>query len=310
LRKGTLWGVPRLATHGWALALALFVLGLAPLAMVRHPIADASATVAGVTVPLRTTIDAPSIVASSMAAPDLQLRPISAYQAKPGDTIVTIAVKAGISIDTVLQLNQLSSTSLTPGQRLLIPPVDGTLVPIDSNQSLSALAQTFRVDPEVLREVNGLHPADKLPDNLFIPAVNTDQIAPAPAVAPGDPSTGRERVVRFRWPTQGTITQYFWQYHPGLDIANEVGTPEVAADGGKVVWAGWGDYGIYVEIDHGNGFQTIYAHMSKVLVSNGQTVTKGQLIGLMGATGRATGPHLHFEIRYQGVPQNPLDLLS
>jgi len=278
--------------------------------MVRHPIADASATVAGVTVPLRTTIDAPSIVASSMAAPDLQLRPISAYQAKPGDTIVTIAVKAGISIDTVLQLNQLSSTSLTPGQRLLIPPVDGTLVPIDSNQSLSALAQTFRVDPEVLREVNGLHPADKLPDNLFIPAVNTDQIAPAPAVAPGDPSTGRERVVRFRWPTQGTITQYFWQYHPGLDIANEVGTPEVAADGGKVVWAGWGDYGIYVEIDHGNGFQTIYAHMSKVLVSNGQTVTKGQLIGLMGATGRATGPHLHFEIRYQGVPQNPLDLLS
>jgi murein DD-endopeptidase MepM/ murein hydrolase activator NlpD len=94
-----------------------------------------------------------------------------------------------------------------------------------------------------------------------------------------------------------------------LDIANDTGTPEVAADGGKVVWAGWGDYGIYVEIDHGNGFHTIYAHMSKVLVNKDQMVAKGQLLGLMGATGRATGPHLHFEIRYQGVPQNPLDLL-
>jgi len=204
--------------------------------------------------------------------------------------------------------DRLSSTTLTPGQRLLVPPVDGTLVPIDPNQSLSLLAQTFRVDPDLLRMVNGLRPESKLPNNLFIPAMNTDEIAAVPA-SPADPSTGRERVIRFAWPTQGTITQYFWQYHPGIDIANDVGTPEVAADGGKVVWAGWGDYGIYVEIDHGNGFQTIYAHMSKVLVSNGQMVAKGQRIGLMGATGWATGPHLHFEIRYQGVPQNPLDLL-
>jgi murein DD-endopeptidase MepM/ murein hydrolase activator NlpD len=76
-----------------------------------------------------------------------------------------------------------------------------------------------------------------------------------------------------------------------------------------VVRAGWGDYGYYVEIDHGNGFHTVYGHMSKVVVTRGQFVAKGQLIGLMGATGHATGPHLHFEIRYEGVPQNPLDLL-
>jgi murein DD-endopeptidase MepM/ murein hydrolase activator NlpD len=89
-----------------------------------------------------------------------------------------------------------------------------------------------------------------------------------------------------------------------------VGTPEFAADAGKVVFAGWGSYGIYVEIDHGNGFHTIYGHMSAVLVATGQLVTQGQQIGLMGASGRATGPHLHFEIRFQGVPQNPIDLLS
>lgn len=310
MRKGTLWGVPRLATHGWALALALLVLGLAPLGLAHHPVADVSATVDGLTVPMRTTIDAPSPPASAMATEQATLlRPITAYQSKPGDTAVTIAMKAGITVDTLLQINQLPSTMLTPGQRLLVPPVDGTMVPIDPNQSLSLLAQTFRVDPDVLRRVNGLRSDSKLPNQLFIPAVSTDAIAPAPAASPGDPSTGRERVVRFLWPTEGTITQYFWQFHPGIDIANDVGTPELAADGGTVVWAGWGDYGIYVEIDHGNGFHTVYGHMSKVAVSKGQTVAKGQLIGLMGATGRATGSHLHFEIRFEGVPQNPLDLL-
>jgi murein DD-endopeptidase MepM/ murein hydrolase activator NlpD len=302
--------VPRLVTHGWALALALLVLGLAPIELAHHPVADVSATVDGLTVPMRTTIDAPTLTAPSMAtAQATQLGTITAYDAKPGDTAVTVASKAGITVDTLVQINQLSSTSLTPGRRLLVPPVDGTMVPVDPNQSLSLLAQTFRVDPDVLRKVNGLRSDSRLPAQLFIPAVSTDVIAPAPSPSPGDPSTGRERIVRFAWPTQGTITQYFWQFHPGIDIANAVGTPEVAADGGTVVWAGWGDYGIYVEIDHGNGFHTVYGHMSKVVVSKGQTVAKGQLIGLMGATGRATGPHLHFEIRYEGVPQNPLDLL-
>src|SRR5437667_5877530 len=144
------WWVPRLATHGWALALALFVLGLAPLELVRHPVADASANV-GVTVPMKTTIDAPTISALSIAAPTDQLRPISSYQAKPGDSVVTVAVAAGIGIDTLLQLNQLSSTALTAGQRLLVPPVDGTLVPIDPNQSLILLAQTFRVSSDTPR---------------------------------------------------------------------------------------------------------------------------------------------------------------
>src|SRR5437899_2762870 len=234
------WWVPRLATHGWALALALFVLGLAPLELVRNPVADASANV-GVTVPMKPTIDAPTISALSVAAPTDQLRPISSYQAKPGDSVVTVAVAAGIGIDTLLQLNRLSSTALTAGQRLLVPPVDGTLVPIDPNQSLILLAQTFRVDPDVLRRVNDLRPDGKLPSNLFIPAISTAEVAPAPLASPGDPSSGRERVVRFGWPTQGTITQYFWQYHPGIDIANEVGTLEVAADGGTVIWSGWAE---------------------------------------------------------------------
>lgn len=301
--------MPRLATHGWVLSLALIVLGLAPLEL-RHPVADVSATVEGVRVPLKTSIGAVWVAATS--APTEKLPAISAYEARRGDTLVTIAARAGITVDTLTQVNQLSTPALTPGERLLVPPVDGTLIPVDPNQSLELLATTFRVDPDVLRRLNGIGPDGKLPSELFIPAVSTDAIAPpaTPALAPvADPSSGRERVVRFTWPTHGVLTQYFWQYHPGIDIANDVGTPEVAADGGKVIWAGWGDYGIYVQIDHGNGFQTVYAHMSRVLVSVGEMVGKGQPIGLMGATGRATGPHLHFEIRYQGIPQNPLDLL-
>jgi len=142
----------------------------------------------------------------------------------------------------------------------------------------------------------------------FITAVRTDDLA-APAT-PAEAGAIREHLVRFVWPTHGTITQTFFEYHPGIDIANDVGTPEVAADGGQVVFAGWGSYGIYVEIDHSNGFHTIYGHLSAVTVKTGQVVAQGQLIGLMGATGRASGPHLHFEIRYWGVPQNPIALLS
>ena len=141
----------------------------------------------------------------------------------------------------------------------------------------------------------------------FSMALKADDLAAPPASA--DAGASREHLVRFAWPTHGTITQTFFNWHPGIDIANDVGTPEVAADGGQVVFAGWGSYGIYVEVDHGNGFHTIYGHMSAVVVKSGQAVTQGQLIGLMGATGRASGPHLHFEIRYQGVPQDPIDLL-
>jgi len=205
-------GIPRLAAHGWALALALFVLAVGPLGF-RHPIAEVHATSGSVTVISRSSV------------------------------------------------------------------------------SEAALA-----------------PAGGVQASRALPAMPTDDLAP-PAAA-SELSASREHLVRFVWPTRGTITQTFYEYHPGIDIANVVGTPEVAADGGQLIFAGWGSYGIYVEIDHGNGFHTIYGHMSAVLVKTGQVVTQGQEIGLMGATGRASGPHLHFEIRFQGAPQNPIDLLS
>jgi murein DD-endopeptidase MepM/ murein hydrolase activator NlpD len=169
------------------------------------------------------------------------------------------------------------------------------------------VAYKTSVDAASPATVHGPDAESKLHTTSFITAVRSDAVA-EPAAA--TEAASREHLVRFVWPTHGTITQGFLEYHPGIDIANEVGTPEVAADAGQVVFAGWGSYGIYVEIDHGNGFHTIYGHLSAVTVKTGQAVVQGQLIGLMGATGRASGPHLHFEIRYQGAPQNPTDLLS
>ena len=305
-----------MATHGWALALALLVLALAPLGF-RHPIADAQATSGSPgRLAYKTEIAGATLGSPSSPAQARQLTPLVHYQVKNRDTVESIAARAGISVDTLVQINQLpSASSVDAGQHLIVPPIDGTMIRVDPDQHLDVLAQTFRVDVSALRAVNGLAPDATLPSQLFIPAMRTEDVARAAATsdaagASPNSAVGREHLIRFTWPARGIITQYFWELHPGIDIANDDGTPELAADAGQVVFAGWGDYGIYVEIDHGNGFHTVYGHMSRALVSAGQRVTQGQQIGLMGATGRATGPHLHFEIRFQGVPQNPLDLLS
>jgi murein DD-endopeptidase MepM/ murein hydrolase activator NlpD len=116
----------------------------------------------------------------------------------------------------------------------------------------------------------------------------------------------------FVWPAEGRITQRSWHCHHAVDVANSEGTPIYAADSGYVVVAGWrkGGYGYTVIINHGNGFQTLYAHLSAIGVSVGESVTKGQRVGLMGNTGHSTGSHLHFEIREGSQLCDPLEFVS
>ena len=114
------------------------------------------------------------------------------------------------------------------------------------------------------------------------------------------------------WPASGRITQGYRFYHKAIDIANHGGGPILAADSGTVLQASWLDntgYGIRIMIDHGNGYVTLYAHLSRVRVTPGQTVNRGDVIGDMGSTGRSTGTHLHFEIRRGGALDNPLNFL-
>ncbi len=119
---------------------------------------------------------------------------------------------------------------------------------------------------------------------------------------------------RFIYPMNGTFTSPFgmrWgRLHAGIDIAAPIGTPIRAADGGRVAIAGAvSGYGNYTCIQHGNGLSTCYGHQSSIGVSVGQTVKQGQVIGLCGNTGRSTGPHLHFEVRVNGNPVNPMGYL-
>ena len=122
------------------------------------------------------------------------------------------------------------------------------------------------------------------------------------------------------WPAEGEITSPFgWRVHPifgtqrlhtGIDIGADYGDAIRAADGGVVIHADWmGGYGNAVIIDHGNGISTLYAHNSQLLVDEGQTVAKGQTVARCGSTGYSTGPHLHFEVRHNGSPVNPLNYL-
>jgi len=126
----------------------------------------------------------------------------------------------------------------------------------------------------------------------------------------------------FMWPMEGGEISSFYglradpfgrgggDYHPGLDIANAYGTPIKAACTGKVVQAGWnGGYGQYVRIDHGNGQETAYGHMSAIAVEAGQAVQRGEVIGYVGSTGASTGPHLHFEVLENGSTVNPLEFV-
>jgi murein DD-endopeptidase MepM/ murein hydrolase activator NlpD len=124
----------------------------------------------------------------------------------------------------------------------------------------------------------------------------------------------------FSWPASGPITSPFglrpnpfgsgFETHPGIDIGAPMGATIAAAAGGRVIFAGWyGGYGNAIIIDHGGNTSTVYGHCSQIFVSNGQDVQRGQAIGAVGMTGRATGPHLHFEVRVNGVPVDPTSRL-
>ena len=126
--------------------------------------------------------------------------------------------------------------------------------------------------------------------------------------------TGAPSAAGLVWPVSGSVTSGYgtrWgRMHEGIDIAAPSGTPIAAAAAGTVIYAGWmGGYGNLVVLDHGNGLATAYGHQSSIAVANGQTVAQGQVVGYVGSTGHSTGPHLHFEVRVNGAPVDPLGYL-
>jgi murein DD-endopeptidase MepM/ murein hydrolase activator NlpD len=266
------------------------------------------------------------------------------YTVREGDSLSNVAELFGLNPDTIIWANSLPNGNMIfPGQHLAILPTDGVMVTVQAGDTVESLAKHWGVEPSAIRDypqnalgggvqlqvgqqimILGGHPPPPppAPEPTPAPAANPAPAAPAPPPPTSGGATGR-----FIWPTSGVITQYFgpsslWMepayngyahFHQGLDIADAMYTPIVAADGGVVVFAGWNTFGFgyAVAIDHGGGLVTWYGHMAEQpAVSVGQSVSQGQHIGPMGSTGASTGSHLHFAVMKDGAWVDPLHYLQ
>jgi murein DD-endopeptidase MepM/ murein hydrolase activator NlpD len=261
-------------------------------------------------------------------------RSIFTYTVQPGDTIDGISSRFGLQPSTLAWSNaevEQDPDHLSLGQVLNILPVDGVFYKVLQGDTLDSVAKKFKAKIEdiVTMPLNNLGSGANLvagatliiPNGVkpFVPKVVELPIAsssqgpgaiPRPAQArPQAFGQPRAATGLFSYPLGGYIlSQNYWWGHRGLDMAIQSGTPIRASDNGYVQYSGWSTvgYGYLVVINHNNGFTTWYAHMvGQPYVQLGQPVARGQVIGLVGSTGRSTGPHLHFEIRRNGVQENP-----
>jgi murein DD-endopeptidase MepM/ murein hydrolase activator NlpD len=267
------------------------------------------------------------------------------YTVKSGDTLFGIADKFGLNPETVLWANQFTlgdnPHSLRPDQELNILPVDGTYHRWSAGDSLVGVARFFGVEPEAIIEFSGNHLSyDSIGDYsnpnieagtwLIIPNGRREFVSwSAPEIPRDDPEVasvlgpGACNAIAdgaigsgvFIWPADHHFLSGF-DYSPnanhmGVDIDGEESDPVYAADSGVVVYAGWNNwgYGNVVIINHGNGWQTLYAHLSAYYVGCGQSTVQGAVIGAVGSTGNASGSHLHYEMMIDGARVNPHNYL-
>ena len=245
-----------------------------------------------------------------------------------GETVSSIAQRYGLQMTTVMWENNLTETSkIKPGQELKILPLDGIRHKVSRGETIVSIGKKYGLEGSEIQVMVDYPFNEFLNDETFDLATGQYLVVPDGVKASVTSTTGRvARQIQitpdagsvtatgnFVWPATGRITQGYRFYHKAIDIANKGGSTILAADSGTVIGAGWLDgygYGNRIIIDHGNGYVTLYAHLSTVQVKAGQKVNRGDLIGRMGSTGRSTGTHLHFEIRQGGVLLNPLSFLN
>ncbi len=288
-------------------------------------------------IPVNGTILDPNISASSNAGCGTTNTQISTYTVSSGDTLSSVAKMFNVSINTILWANGLTGRSvLKQGQVLVILPISGITYTVKSGDSLQAIAKKYGGDHpnETLSDIldyNDITIASSLNvgQKIIIPSaeLSTTDITKAPTPTNTKSLSTEEPLLDNikNWPTypscssvtpgcfflrpiQGGHISQKLHGHNGVDLAAPVGTPIVASADGTVIISrvngGWnGGYGNFIVIAHNNGTQTLYSHMqSRTVVTLGQKVNQGDLVGYIGMTGHTTGPHLHFEIR---GAQNP-----
>ncbi|MBI4065607.1 M23 family metallopeptidase [Candidatus Kaiserbacteria bacterium] len=243
---------------------------------------------------------------------------ISVYVVRRGDTLSDIAKMFDVSINTIIWANNLrNSGDVHPGDTLIILPISGVEHKIVKGDTLKSLAKKYSADVDEIAQYNGLDPLDSLEIGSTVIIPGGEIYAPMPSSIKR-PATSPIRgggsflAGYFSNPlSSGLITQGIHGWN-GIDIGAARGTPIHSAADGIVIIArtngGWnGGYGNYIVVTHANGTQTLYSHLRSGIVSSGQSVISGQTIGYVGATGRATGAHLHFEVR---GAQNPFAFCS
>jgi len=243
---------------------------------------------------------------------------VETYLVQEGDTLGRIAERYGLNLSTILWANQLTIRStIRPGQELTILPKDGVVYKVVSGDTISRIARRYDVEADQILDENQLASTDTLQigQTLLIPGGEPFQAAPR-ITAPvanlfSPPSKVAPSGGGWLWPTDWrVITQYYGWRHTGVDIDGDYSTFSYAARDGVVIYSGWrGGYGLTIEVDHGDGYVTRYAHHSKNLVARGEVVNAGQALARTGTTGRSTGTHLHFEIIRNSRFQNPLDFV-
>ena len=259
-------------------------------------------------------------------APNQTIPPLFLYTIEAGDTLAGIAERFGLEEATIHfnNFDLYDPNHLVPGETLRLPAIDGVIYTIQPGDNLTAVAQTYlaNIDATVA------FPGNELPSANHIKAGQTvllvEGSASLPAAVAGN-SGGSTAVAaawtmpRFRWPLGfdeisdpfGTPRNNRQGFHTGVDFSAEVGTIVGSTAAGQVSFAGWDNsYGYWVEIDHGGGVRSRYAHLSEIWVTTGAWVSAGSFVGTVGNTGNSSGAHLHFEIVMQGAPVDPLALLE
>lgn len=247
---------------------------------------------------------------------------IISYSVQSGDTLSTIAQKFGVSVDSIKWANDLKRDSLKIGQEIKIPPVTGIVHKVREGDTVYSIAKKYKAEAQniVNFPFNDFADLDTFALSVGQTLVVPDGVMPqAQPIAPrrfggqfaaGPLTAGGSG--QFAWPTVGVMSQYPVWYHNAFDIANPSAPAITAAGDGKVISVQYLNYGYgrHLIIDNGDGLSTLYAHMSEIYVKAGDTVSRGQVIGKMGSTGRSTGTHLHFEVRKNGTPVNPSSYLK
>lgn len=266
------------------------------------------------------------VVDSNVFQTDISQKPrdkIITYTVEKGDTLSTISNKFGISVDTIKWANNLKSDDLSIGDELKILSVTGISHKVAKGESVYTIAKKYDTNPQQIVDF----PFNDFANPETFSLVEGQMLVVPDGVKPSEQPTFVRRQLYipqgpvtfssggFTWPLRGGLSQFASWYHMAIDITSPVGTPIVAAKDGRITKAlsgTWdGGYGTNLVIDNGDGYETLYSHMSGFNVGLGDSVTGGKtVIGWVGLTGRTTGAHLHFEIRKNGVLVNPLSYLQ